>query len=190
MAIDFDKIRVPKDKKIQVTPVLATITVGRPGKTEFIRTRTGDGFEPMELYTYSPGGSGKDSTTYLVMPPCQALLEEMGLLVPAKFCLYMVYGSKILKIDYISQKLNKNGSLSTFHTTHMAAMEAATKQWVRMHSNIEGGFYSWSLAEDILPDPEWPAKPANLREALEIAFKDCVLDSLEHPEIKKLRGKL
>lgn len=192
MAIDFEALKVPPDKKIKVTPVLSVITVGKPNKTVFFRVRDGIGFEPLELFTYSPdrAGAGKDSMPYLVMPECQGLLDEMELLIPAKFYLYMIFGSNIMKVDFISQKPDKLGNLNRYHATRMDAYEAAKMQWVRMHANQSGGFYSWALAEDSLPNPKWPEKPANLQEAIEIAFKGFIIDSLDHPEIKKLRGKL
>ncbi len=189
MSIDFSKIRVPADRKMKITPVLSSITVGKPNKTAFIRTRTGEGFEPVEMYTYSSSGAGNDNTPYLVMEDCHALLDEMGLLVPTKFYLYIIHGSNIMKLDGVSQKTDKNGILNRYHATHMEALEAAATRWVRMHANMEGGFYTYSLAEDNLPEPEWPAKPESLMEALGIAFKGFVIDTLDHPEIKKLRGK-
>lgn len=190
MSIDFDALKVPTDRKIKVTPILSTITCGKPNKTAFFRIRAGEGWEPIEVYTYSPDRLGKDSMPYLVMPECQKLLDEMELLTPAKFYFYMMFGSNIMKVDFVSQRTDKNGNLSRYHLTRMDAYNAAKTQWVRMHSNQDGGFYSWALAEDILPEPVWAPKPATLQEAIEIAFKGFIIDTLEHPEIKKLRGKL
>lgn len=190
MTINFEALKVPANRKIKVTPVLATITVGKPNKTAFFRIKTGEGWEPIELYTYAPSGSGTDSMPYLVMPDQQGILDEMELLTPAKFFFYMIYGSNIMKVDFVSQKTNKNGDMSRYHTSRMEAYEAAKTSWIRMKADQEGGFYSWSLAEDTLPEPIWPAKPANIMEALDLAFKGSVIDSHDHPELKKLRGKL
>lgn len=190
MSIDFEAMKVPADRKIKVTPVLSTITVGKPSKTAFFRIRCGEGWDPVEVYTFAPDGAGKDSQTYLVMPVCHGLLHDMGLLMPAKFYMYQVFGSGVLKIDYISQKPDRAGNLSRYHITRMEAYEAAKSQWIRMQANQEAGYYTWALAEDILPDPVWPKKPETLEDAMEIAFKGFIIDSLEHPEIKKLKGKL
>lgn len=190
MALNFEALKVPKNKVVKVTPILSTILVGKPNKTAFFQVRSGEGWEDVELYTYSPDGASNDSQPYLVMPDQQELLEEMQLLTPAKFFLYIVYGSNIMKLDMVSQKTNKNGELSKYHLTHIEALEAAKTQWVRMKADNAGGFYSYSLAEDILPNPVWPSKPANILEAIEIAFKGHVIDSDDHPELKKLRGKL
>ncbi|MFA4956362.1 MAG: hypothetical protein WC556_05235 [Candidatus Methanoperedens sp.] len=190
MSIDFNALKVPANKTVKVSPILSTILVGKPSKTAFFQVRTGEGWEAIALYTYFPEGSSKDSQPYLVMPEQQGLLEEMKLLTPAKFYFYIIYGSNIMKIDLVSQKTNKNGDISRYHLTHMEALEAAKIQWVRLKADTEGGFYSYSLAEDTLPSPAWPTKPANIQEAIEIAFKGFVIDSDDHPELKKLRGKL
>jgi len=190
LGIDFNALKVPVDKKIKVTQVLSTINVGKPSRTAFFQVRSDEGFESIELFTYAPEGVGKDHTPYLVMPACQSFLQDLEVLFPAKFYMYIIYGSNILKVDFISQKTDKFGNLNRYHASRMEAYEVARTKWVRMYSNQEGGFYSYAFAEDILDNPIWPKKPENLQEAIEIAFKGFVLDSMDHPIIKKLRGKL
>jgi hypothetical protein len=187
---DFNAMKVPPDRKHNVTPQLNTIIVGKQNKKDFFRVRDGDGWEPVELFLYSPGGNGTDNTPYLVMPVCQELLEEMGQLTSAKFYLTQTYGSGVMKVDYISTKLNANGSRSRYHESRMEIYELAKTRYLRMHADKEAGFYMCAFAEDTLPWLPWPIKPENLQEAIEIAFKGFVLDSLDHPEMKKLRGKL
>jgi hypothetical protein len=189
MSINFEALKVPTDRNIRVTPVLSTINVGKPSKTAFFQVRTGDGFEPIQLFTYTPEGVGKDNTPYLVMPECQSFLQDLGVLVPAKFYLYVIYGSKIMKVDFVSQKTDKFGNLNRYHASRMEAYEVAKTKWVRMYANQEGGYYSYAFAEDNLDNPVWPKKPENIQEAIEIAFKGFVLDSMDHPIIKTLRGK-
>jgi hypothetical protein len=50
--------------------------------------------------------------------------------------------------------------------------------------------YKIEIAENEgLPDPEWP--PAAINEILRVAFKGGrVIDSLDHPLIQKLRGRV
>lgn len=191
MAIDFNKIKVPVDRKIKVQKVLNTILIGKPSKTSFFQIRQGEGFEPIELFTFAPDHVGKDSNPYLVQDEeCQAYLEQLEVLIPAKFYLYIIYGSDVMKIDYISQKTDSMGNLNRYHSSRMEAYEEAGHKWIRMYANQEGGFYSYAYAEDNLPAPNWPGKPANMEEALNIAFKDYIIDSPNHPIIKKLKGKL
>ncbi len=188
MAIDFEKLKRGADPKIKVTQILANLTVGKPSSTAFFQIRSGEGFEPVQLFTYSPDTRGKDSQPYLVYDEFTQIFEEKHVLVPAKFYLYIVHGSGVMKLDFISQRVDKSGNLNRYHTSRMECYEAAKTQWVQMQSNQDAGFYTWSLAENKLPAPEWPKKPATLIEAIELAFKGFIIDSADHPEIKKLRG--
>ncbi len=191
MSFDLEKLRISPDKKIKVTPVLNTIVVGKPNKTDFFRVRTGEGWEDLEMFVFA-SNEGKDHTPYLVYPETEVakLLIELGLLIPCKFYMYQVYSTGILKIDYVSQKPDKTGLLNRYHVTHLQALEEAKNRWIRMYTNQEGGYYVWALAEDSLPEPVWPEKPATLGEAIEIAFRGYLIEGLDHPEIKKLRGKI
>jgi hypothetical protein len=75
---------------------------------------------------------------------------------------------------------------------HASLLEVFTKyaqgQWVRMEAGDQG--YKIEIAENEgLPDPEWP--PAAINEVLRVAFKGGrVIDSLDHPLIQKLRGRV
>ncbi len=47
-----------------------------------------------------------------------------------------------------------------------------------------------SRAMSKLQDPDWPKEPENIIKALEIAFKDNIIEDHNHPILKKLRGEL
>jgi hypothetical protein len=40
----------------------------------------------------------------------------------------------------------------------------------------------------VIPDPEWP--PLGFWELIKIAFRDHLVDRVDHPVIKRLRGRL
>lgn len=183
-------MKVSPDKKIKVTPVLANMTVGKPSRTSFFMVRSGEGWDAPELQTFTPESRSKDSQPYLVEDDYQQIFEEKGVLVPAKFYMYIVYTTNVMKIDLISQKTDKAGNLSKYHSSRMECYEAAKTQWVQMHANMDAGYYSWTLAQSILPAPVWSEKPSNIYEAIELAFKGFIIDSPDHPEIKKLKGIL
>lgn len=187
---NFADLIVPPDRKIPIVHVLSTIPVGRPSKTMFFRVRTGVGWEPLELFVYTPKGAQKDSVPFLALPVCWGHLQETRALTPAKFYIYIVYGSNQVFVDWIPTKVDQNGNINRYHTTRMEIYELAKTRWVRMRANTDGGYHECSYPEDNLPDPIWAEKPVNLEEAIRIAFKDNILDSLDHPEMKKLRGKL
>ena len=64
--------------------------------------------------------------------------------------------------------------------------ELAMKGWVRVKANMSLGAYETTAAESLIPEPEWPQQ--SFQELLRIAFKDRLVDRLDHPLVKRLRG--
>ena len=48
------------------------------------------------------------------------------------------------------------------------------------------GAYDIFVAESAIPDPEWPT--LGFWELIKIAFRDHLVDRIDHPVIKRLRG--
>jgi hypothetical protein len=101
-----------------------------------------------------------------------------------------MFGSGILKVDFINMTLNSYGKMNKFNESRMNIYAEATTKWVRMRSNPGAGYYSFAIPEDVIDTPKWPEKPSSILEAVELGFSDFVIDSKDHPEIKKIRGKL
>jgi hypothetical protein len=66
------------------------------------------------------------------------------------------------------------------------AAELATTRWIRMKSNLSLGAYEMFEAGGQIPDPQWP--DIEFRELLRIAFRDRLIDRVDHPVIRRLRG--
>jgi hypothetical protein len=50
------------------------------------------------------------------------------------------------------------------------------------------GTYDVLEAAGTFPEPDWPDMP--LRQMLSMAFKERVIDDLDHPVLKRLRGEI
>ena len=73
---------------------------------------------------------------------------------------------------------------------HLSALEVASHaeiQWTRMHAHMNLGAYENHTAEGITDEPKWPKMLMN--EILEIAFKNKIIDRLDHFVLKQLRGE-
>jgi hypothetical protein len=71
-----------------------------------------------------------------------------------------------------------------------SAKEAATHSvhaWVRVQANMDLGAFEIFEAMGAIPEPEWPR--LSMDEIVRIAVKGRVIDSLDHPVLKKLRGE-
>ena len=68
------------------------------------------------------------------------------------------------------------------------AAELAMKSWIRVRANMNLGAYDIFEAESVIPDPEWPQ--LGFWELIKIAFRDHLVDRIDHPVIKRLRGQV
>ena len=66
------------------------------------------------------------------------------------------------------------------------AVEIAEHSWVRAMPNMSNGGYDVVTATSALSDPEWPDKP--FEDLLRVAFRDRIIESIDHPVVRKLRG--
>jgi hypothetical protein len=73
-------------------------------------------------------------------------------------------------------------------TSALKERELARSKWVRHRSNREMGAYDPLVSDAIDAKADWPARP--FAENLEIALKDRLISSLDHPLlVELLRGK-
>ena len=63
----------------------------------------------------------------------------------------------------------------------------AKERWIRTAANMALGAYDILTAADGLSDPVWPDIPFD--ELLRIAFRDRIINSLDHPILRQLRGE-
>jgi len=70
--------------------------------------------------------------------------------------------------------------------TSAEAAELAKRKWVRMPADMALGGYRIYEAQGELSEPVWPEK--TLQQLFEIAFRDRVIGSEDHPVVRKLRG--
>jgi hypothetical protein len=71
-----------------------------------------------------------------------------------------------------------------------SAREAATtamEDWVRVKANMGLGAYDIYKAESIKSEPEWP--PLGFWDLIKIAFRNNLIDRIDHPVIERLRGR-
>jgi hypothetical protein len=81
-----------------------------------------------------------------------------------------------------------DGKLDEWGRSALNAAERATHCWVRVVSNKNLGAYEVYEASARLIEPAWPEVPFS--ELLRITFRDCYIDSLDHPVLRRLRGEV
>jgi hypothetical protein len=79
-----------------------------------------------------------------------------------------------------------DGRSNEWHVSAAAAAELAMSRWIRMRSNMSLRAYEIFQAESKIPDPEWP--DISFQEITRIAFRDRLINTSDHPVIRRLRG--
>ena len=81
-----------------------------------------------------------------------------------------------------------DGKINEWHQSAADAAEYATKRWVRIKSNKAIRGYELKFAAEMhqSTNPAWP--DLSFQELVRIAFRDRLVDRLDHPVIKRLRG--
>ena len=81
-----------------------------------------------------------------------------------------------------------DGRYNEWSRTASHAAECAQKEWVRVVSNTSIGSYEIIVAANMYPDPSWPDFGSD--EWIRLGFRDRIINSTDHPVIRKLRGEL
>ena len=79
-----------------------------------------------------------------------------------------------------------DGRINEWHRSAAEAAELAIKRWVRVKANMALGAYEIFEAASTIADPKWPDLP--FQEIVRIAFRDRLVNTLDHAVIKRLRG--
>ncbi len=72
------------------------------------------------------------------------------------------------------------------HLSAATAAQLAMTRWLRIKANMELRAYEIFEAEGKQTDPAWP--DLSFAEIYRIAFRDRLINSVNHPIIKRLRG--
>src|SRR5271166_776777 len=77
----------------------------------------------------------------------------------------------------------------SWHESALMAKNIAKTTWIKVLSERAMGGYRVFPAEASLPEPVWPADKT-FQDYLEIAFRDRVITSKDHPVVRKYLGKV
>jgi hypothetical protein len=174
--IDQSFLQQPVAKKL-----LVTVPVRKPHRQDFIRAHPSMDYQlPAALVNLHDRGE-----TYLVLPNfVSALGENEHFFATLYLCTTRQKAPFLWPVKIPSPEGRKN----EWHNSAITAVGHAMKHWVRVVSNMSAGAYEVLEAVGNFTEPEWPE--ASLREILGIAFRGKVIDSPDHPVIKKLRGEI
>jgi len=177
---DIRKLRLSQQflETAGVKKVLTTVPVRRPNRQDFIRVHHDaayrEAFATIELK--------EDRERYLLLPHITEAL-------PGEFNMEMFYTAinrqKVIFLWPVRLP-SPDGRINEWHRSAQEAAERAMSRWIRVTPNMSLGAYEIFEAEGKIPDPEW--LEYSFQEFLQIALRDRIIDSFDHPVLKRLRG--
>ena len=81
-----------------------------------------------------------------------------------------------------------DGRRNKWHESLAQACELAKAKWIRIAANMSAGAYDVFEAQAELMPPEWPEY--GLDQMIEVAFRGKIVESLEHPVVRSLLGRV
>jgi hypothetical protein len=162
-----------------VKKLLTTVPVRKPNRQDFVRVH------PDPAYRLTPAAIielKEDREVYLLRP---TMASELPGEFAAATLFTTVNRQGVLHLWPVKLP-GADGKHNEWHRSAAEAAERAMKQWVRLTANLSLGAYEMFEATGDLPQPEWPDLP--FVDILKIAFRDRIVDTADHPVVRRLRG--
>lgn len=163
-----------------VRRILVSVPVRKPGRQEFFRTQP-------DLTMWLEAAIlelKEDRLSYLVEPTLAPYLPGEAV---AKILVPTITTHGAIFVWPIKLE-DERGRLDEWNAVALEAAERAREKWIRLVANIGAGTYDVLEAAGVFPEPAWPE--LSLQRILSLAFKDRVIDSIDHPVLRRLRGEI
>lgn len=167
---------------VAVRNVLTTVLVRKPDKSWFVRCHPDDTFRLQTAVIELK----EDRETYLVTQDLWPTLATETTFKP--MTLVTTTNRQGVVFLWPCRMPAADGRLDEWGRSALEAVALATERWVRVQANMSLGAYEAFEARGDLPEPDWP--DADLKSLLKVAFRDKLINSLDHPVLRKLRGEV
>jgi hypothetical protein len=179
---DLSRLRLSQDFAglVGVKKALLTVPVRKPHRQAFVRVHPSEGYR----FAAAVVEIDDDRIHYLVDP---ALAPELPGEVTPKMMFTTVDRQGTVFLWPIRLP-GADGRLDDWNRVALEAAQIATTKWIRLVANMSLRTYDVLEATADLPAPEWP--DIGFPELMKIAFRGRVIDNLDHPALRKLRGAI
>jgi len=162
--------------------VLMRVPVRKPLKHEHFRVRAG----AEHTFTTVLYEDRETREFYFVAP---AMISKLRAITDVFVAVLVQFMTKQKVLGIFPLKIGSDSTArSGWQDTALTAAELAKTSWVRMQADMALAGYRVMKAKGDLGEPDWPSIPFN--ELLDVAFKDRVIASEDHPVFNKLLGRL
>lgn len=182
--LDPDKLRLSQDFRAMggVKKHLMTVPVRKPTKEEWVRIHPELGYR-LETFILEL----KDRREiYVIERSLWCDLATESTVSPR--VLYTAINRQGTLFLWPVRLPREDGSADSWNESLGEAAQMAMVEWVRVQANMSLGGYDVFSAVSSLPVPQWPE--LSFREILNVAFKNAIIDTLDHPVLRQLRGEV
>jgi hypothetical protein len=108
----------------------------------------------------------------------------------APMCLYLAITRQQNPFLWPVRIRGMDGRYLDWHRSAHEAAELAMEHWIKIRANMEAGMYDTFIATaEGIPEPRWPEE--SFEQILATAFPaDRIINSPDHPVVRKLRGEV
>ena len=164
---------------IPTRPQLVSVRVGRPPKDTFVRCHPS---HVITLYLYKEEETGE---SYMLPPNLAEVAQQDQVFKKRDLRLAVTIQGAVFLWETAMRGEETNANqwiLSAWN-----AQGIAQDKWIRVVSNRQNASYDVKVSESDLGDPVYPEEQFD--EILWVAFRNKVIETLDHPILKKLRGE-
>ena len=179
---NLNELRLPANYGVTfgVKKVLNSVSVGKPNKAQFFRIHASQEMTFLAMILEQK----ETREIYCVQPD---VADQIAELVRAVQLLVGVdrQGNAFLVPVTLP---GLDGRRNKWHESLAQACELAKAKWIRIAANMSAGAYDVFEAQAELMPPEWPEY--GLDQMIEVAFRGKIVESLEHPVVRSLLGRV
>jgi hypothetical protein len=165
-----------------VKKALLTVPVRKPDKSWFVRVHP----DPAYRLETAVIELKEDRETYLVAPALWPQLAAETTFSPR--ALFTAVNRQGVVFLWPARLPGPDGKLDDWGRSALEAADLAQKGWVRVQANMALGAYDVFEAGGHLGEPAWTDLP--FKDLLRVAFRDRLIESLDHPVLRRLRGEV
>jgi hypothetical protein len=180
--INLEDFRINQDfaAHLQVRKTVVTVPVQKPDRQTWVY------IHPDPTFRMSVGvlDDRENRRTYVVTP--QILPEVIGDLIPK---MLVAYATKQSTVALWPIRLpDESGRLDTYNESALTIVSAHAGRWVRIYSNQQSRAYDVLESPVVeIPTPQWPT--GGFEFLFATAFRGRIIDNINHPYLKMLRGE-
>lgn len=165
-------------ESLGVKRLVTRVPVRKPPKTAFFRVHPGEDWRlPTMILELKEEGE-----TYIVAPAVRDLLPELQRAAVLHTAIDRQDNVFLIPVPLPGP----DGRRNPWHDSLASVVSTAEHKWVRATANLGIGAYDLHVARGSLPEPVWP--DMGFAELVQIAFRNRVIDSADHPVVRQMEG--